>query len=93
MRPGERPTEGTQGARFNILNGPDPKDDFGIDMELPKDWWDTTKHPELWEAYIVPAVQQLRQRAASLAHGDDCLCLICSGMIDEPRITNERKGI
>lgn len=88
-----RPAAGRQGAHLLILNGPEPTNDFGIDMELPIEWWDTTKHPELWDGYIIPAIQQLRQAAAAHAHGDGCACTICSGHIDEPRITNTKEGI
>jgi hypothetical protein len=66
---------------------PDRKPLFGIDMNLPEDWWDTKKHPELWEGYVIPAFQQLRQQAASQAHGEKCECHICSGEIDEPVIS------
>lgn len=73
---------------FQILNGADAQNDFGVDMELPREWWDTAKHPELWEAYVIPAIQQLRQAAAYQAHGDNCVCAICSGNIDEPSVVS-----
>jgi hypothetical protein len=70
---------------ISVLNA-EGKNEYAIDGLWPEDWWDTTKHRELWEAYVIPAFQQLRQQAAYRAHGDDCKCRICSGEIDEPKI-------
>lgn len=61
---------------------------FAIQGTWPADWWDTKKHPELWEIYVIPTIQQLRCEAAYRAHGENCSCHICSGEIDEPKISN-----
>jgi hypothetical protein len=62
---------------------------FGIVGRWPADWWDTVKHPELWDVYVIPAIQQLRQQAAYRAHGDGCVCHICDGRIDMPHLVSK----
>lgn len=73
----------------NTTEGRATEASFAVDSHWPADWWDTKKHPDLWENYVIPAIQQLRQEAAYRAHGrsPDCLCHICQGEIDEPVVT------
>lgn len=50
----------------------------------PADWWNTDRHPELWEAYIRPAFEQLRQRAAAATVACLALLLLCGCAIRRP---------